>query len=166
MWRQLTGPCMAHFLRRPRHGSTCPLTPRAHRAQRVMLCSPVTFTWASGTGPCEWWLMWQPVATSCPMEPPGTGTGGHLDPGRTQTCNLWFRGPTPYPLGHRATWNQQAQALRSKGMLQWHFMSHAAAANGTGHGSRPATATTRTHVSPDAPRASNPAHGLLFAGDL
>ena len=32
---------------------------------------------------------------------------GHLpakenDPGRTRTCNLWFRRPTPYPLGHRA----------------------------------------------------------------
>ena len=25
------------------------------------------------------------------------------DPGRTQTCNLWFRRPTPYPLGHRAS---------------------------------------------------------------
>ena len=25
------------------------------------------------------------------------------DPGRTRTCNLWFRRPTPYPLGHRAT---------------------------------------------------------------
>ena len=25
------------------------------------------------------------------------------DPGRTRTCNLWFRGPTPYPLGHRAS---------------------------------------------------------------
>ena len=24
-----------------------------------------------------------------------------LNPGRTQTCNLWFRRPTPYPLGHR-----------------------------------------------------------------
>ena len=24
------------------------------------------------------------------------------DPGRTRTCNLWFRRPTPYPLGHRA----------------------------------------------------------------
>ena len=23
------------------------------------------------------------------------------DPGRTRTCNLWFRRPTPYPLGHR-----------------------------------------------------------------
>ena len=23
------------------------------------------------------------------------------DPGKTRTCNLWFRGPTPYPLGHR-----------------------------------------------------------------
>jgi hypothetical protein len=26
----------------------------------------------------------------------------HDDPGRTRTCNLWFRKPTPYPLGHRA----------------------------------------------------------------
>ena len=25
-----------------------------------------------------------------------------VDPGRTRTCNLWFRRPTPYPLGHRA----------------------------------------------------------------
>ena len=25
-----------------------------------------------------------------------------IDPGRTRTCNLWFRRPTPYPLGHRA----------------------------------------------------------------
>ena len=25
------------------------------------------------------------------------------DPGRTRACNLWFRRPTPYPLGHRAT---------------------------------------------------------------
>ncbi len=27
------------------------------------------------------------------------------DPGRTRTCNLWFRRPTPYPLGHRASRN-------------------------------------------------------------
>ena len=27
------------------------------------------------------------------------------DPGRTRTCNLWFRRPTPYPLGHRARCN-------------------------------------------------------------
>ena len=26
------------------------------------------------------------------------------DPGRTRTCNLWFRRPTPYPLGHRTMW--------------------------------------------------------------
>ena len=25
------------------------------------------------------------------------------DPGRTRACNLWFRRPTPYPLGHRAS---------------------------------------------------------------
>ena len=64
-----------------------------------------------GIGPCEWWLMWQPTDTSCPIESPGTGTGGHLDPGRTRTCNLWFRGPTPYPLGHRTTrWFNQPLA--------------------------------------------------------
>ena len=28
------------------------------------------------------------------------------DPGRTRTCNLWFRRPTPYPLGHRASQEQ------------------------------------------------------------
>ena len=28
---------------------------------------------------------------------------GKCDPGRTRTCNLWFRRPTPYPLGHRAS---------------------------------------------------------------
>ena len=25
------------------------------------------------------------------------------DPGRTRACNLWFRRPTPYPLGHRTS---------------------------------------------------------------
>ena len=25
------------------------------------------------------------------------------DHGRTRTCNLWFRRPTPYPLGHAAS---------------------------------------------------------------
>ena len=24
-----------------------------------------------------------------------------LDPGRTRPCNLWFRSPAPYPLGHK-----------------------------------------------------------------
>ena len=28
--------------------------------------------------------------------------GYKTDPGRTRTCNLWFRSPTPYPLGLRA----------------------------------------------------------------
>ena len=28
--------------------------------------------------------------------------GAKFDPGRTRACNLWFRRPTPYPLGHRA----------------------------------------------------------------
>ena len=30
------------------------------------------------------------------------------DPGRTRTCNLWFRRPTPYPLGHRAVHDEFA----------------------------------------------------------
>ena len=30
-----------------------------------------------------------------------------VDPGRTRTCNLWFRRPTPYPLGHRAIGHAQ-----------------------------------------------------------
>ena len=32
-----------------------------------------------------------------------------LDPGRTRACNLWFRRPTPYPLGHRAMWHKTSQ---------------------------------------------------------
>ena len=39
------------------------------------------------------------------------------DPGRTRTCNLWFRRPTPYPLGHRAS----AQVLPS------HQLTHSTA---------------------------------------
>ena len=35
------------------------------------------------------------------------------DPGRTRTCNLWFRRPTPYPLGHRA--NAYAADLGQEG---------------------------------------------------
>ena len=32
------------------------------------------------------------------------------DPGKTRACNLWFRGPTPYPLGHRtAPYTKQRQ---------------------------------------------------------
>ncbi len=34
------------------------------------------------------------------------------DPGRTRTCNLWFRGPTPYPLGHRACRNDRKNLAR------------------------------------------------------
>ena len=32
------------------------------------------------------------------------------DPGRTRACNLWFRRPTPYPLGHRAIWRCKSHA--------------------------------------------------------
>ena len=36
------------------------------------------------------------VTSATPRPPSGN------DPGKTRTCNLWFRRPTPYPLGHRA----------------------------------------------------------------
>ena len=36
-----------------------------------------------------------------------------VDPGRTRTCNLWFRRPTPYPLGHRADGMSQISTGRS-----------------------------------------------------
>ena len=36
-----------------------------------------------------------------------------IDPGRTRTCNLWFRRPTPYPLGHRAP----CKVLDLRGMI-------------------------------------------------
>ena len=36
------------------------------------------------------------------QDPPCVDPAGSDDPGRTRTCNLWFRRPTPYPLGHRA----------------------------------------------------------------
>lgn len=34
------------------------------------------------------------------------------DPGRTRACNLWFRRPTPYPLGHRTSWNTWSRPLQ------------------------------------------------------
>ena len=39
------------------------------------------------------------------------------DPGRTRTCNLWFRGPTPYPLCHRAIWGTVATTTRMQVQL-------------------------------------------------
>ena len=43
---------------------------------------------------------------SCCLAAPCQADAGKAkdDPGRTRTCNLWFRRPTPYPLGHRAKW--------------------------------------------------------------
>ena len=38
-----------------------------------------------------------------------------LDPGRTRTCNLWFRRPTPYPLGHRTCMQSQGRITLSAG---------------------------------------------------
>ena len=40
-----------------------------------------------------------------------------LDPGRTRTCNLWFRRPTPYPLGHRATGHTSYSVLRAQRVI-------------------------------------------------
>ena len=34
------------------------------------------------------------------------------DPGRTRACNLWLRRPTPYPLGHRTSWNTGSRPLQ------------------------------------------------------
>ena len=36
------------------------------------------------------------------------------DPCRTQTCNLLFRGPTPYLLGHRASCNPWSRPIIAK----------------------------------------------------
>ena len=46
------------------------------------------------------------------------------DPGRTRTCNLWFRGPTPYPLGHRAGCKTIITSnLRTLSPRRWHSRS-------------------------------------------
>ena len=37
--------------------------------------------------------------------------------GRARTCNLWFRGPTPYPLCHRAIWGTVATTTRMQVQL-------------------------------------------------
>ena len=44
------------------------------------------------------------AGTAASPEPPDAAHWARMqnDPGRTRTCNLWFRRPTPYPLGHRA----------------------------------------------------------------
>ena len=39
------------------------------------------------------------------------------DPGRTRTCNLWFRRPTPYPLGHRASCFSSRSSRRQRRAL-------------------------------------------------
>ena len=39
------------------------------------------------------------------------------DPGRIRTCNLWFRRPTPYPLGHRAMSVDMVAMLWAFGMI-------------------------------------------------
>ena len=45
------------------------------------------------------------------------------DPGRTRTCNLWFRRPTPYPLGHRTTCDPHTFGFR---MSHVRFCTHRA----------------------------------------
>ena len=65
------------------------------------------------------------------------------DPGRTQTCNLWFRRPTPYPLGHRTSWNTGSRPLQlqmppslellKSGMCPWRTMGAPACGTGFPH---------------------------------
>ena len=69
------------------------IRPRAERHQHVwrlwqwvtsLKCLLMMLAWPSQVGWCDkFWLQQD-------------------DPDRTRTCNLWFRRPTPYPLGHRA----------------------------------------------------------------
>ena len=49
------------------------------------------------------WNLAKKASCLCPTS---KGFFEKADPGRTRTCNLWFRRPTPYPLGHRATARQ------------------------------------------------------------
>ena len=65
------------------------------------------------------------------------------DPGRTRTCNLWFRRPTPYPLGHRTSWNTGSRPLQlqmppslellKSGMCPWRTMGAPACGTGFPH---------------------------------
>ena len=65
------------------------------------------------------------------------------DPGRTRTCNLWFRRPTPYPLGHRTSWNTGSTPLQlqmppslellKSGMCPWKTMGAPACGTGFSH---------------------------------
>ena len=65
------------------------------------------------------------------------------DPGRTRTCNLWFRRPMPYPLGHRTSWNTGSRPLHPQmppslelvksGMCPWRAMGAPACGTGFPH---------------------------------
>ena len=65
------------------------------------------------------------------------------DPGRTRTCNLWFWRPTPYPLGHRTSWNTGSRPLQlqmppslellKSGMCPWRTMGAPACGTGFPH---------------------------------
>ena len=65
------------------------------------------------------------------------------DPGRTRACNLWFRWPTPYPLGHRTSWNTGSRPLQlqmppslelvKSGMCPWRTMGAPACGTGFPH---------------------------------
>ena len=69
------------------------------------------------------------------------------DPGRTRTCNLWFRRPTPCPLGHRTSWNTGSRPLQlqmppslellKSGMCPWRTMGAPACGTGFPHEKRP-----------------------------
>ena len=65
------------------------------------------------------------------------------DPGRTRACNLWLRRPTPYPLGHRTSWNTGSRPLQlqvppslellKSGMCPWRTMGAPACGTGFPH---------------------------------
>lgn len=109
-WRNWTNPGQADFLFFPsRLGARDPSAVALHlqqhgqsdrdlgpgKRQEAIPGSADTAPWAAALPRHDVLAVFQ---HGKPERPPAN------DPGRTRTCNLWFRRPTPYPLGHRATW--------------------------------------------------------------
>ena len=66
-----------------------------------------------------------------------TGSHNGVDPGRTRTCNLWFRRPTPYPLGYRADDGSSIACGTCSAMFSWRTMKrelYLDPRDGSGHG--------------------------------
>ena len=64
--------------------------------QRCGWCQPTGLCGCAHSAQTVWWRCWFTPHRFCLLHRSD-------DPGRTRTCNLWFRRPTPYPLGHRAS---------------------------------------------------------------